>query len=143
MVHALEEIQRVLVSGGTLIDLRPIADRWPVEVLSSRGRQEVGHVTDLPQGLADDATANEAMKTGESQGMFERQAEETFPFYYTWDSPREMQQYVEEEWADFTGVDEEAWKHIRSAWAIAEADARVGIRVKMLITRWIRLPRHA
>jgi hypothetical protein len=138
MVHALEEIQRVLVDGGTLIDLRPIADRWPVEVHSRRGRQEVGHVTDLAQGLADDATANEAMKTAESQGMFERQSEETFPFYYTWDSPREMQQYVEEEWADFTRVDEEAWKHIRSAWAIAEADARVGIRVTMLITRWIQ-----
>ncbi|HEY5268876.1 MAG TPA: hypothetical protein VII97_00945 [Anaerolineales bacterium] len=33
MVHALEEIQRVLAPGGTLLDLRPLADCWPVEIV--------------------------------------------------------------------------------------------------------------
>jgi hypothetical protein len=138
MVHALEEIRRVLVDGGALIDLRPIADRWPVELLRGSGRQEVACVTDLPQGLTDDATANDAMRSGESRGLFRRAAEGTFPFYYTWDSPREMQEYIDEEWADFTKLSEGAWQSIRSAWALAEADARVGIRVKMLITRWVK-----
>ena len=137
MVHALEEIKRVLVEGGTLIDLRPLADRWAIEILSRGTRTEVGRVTDLPQGLADDAAANSAMAMGEDRGLFKRQAEETFPVHYSWDTPREMQQYLEEEWADFASVDEETWRLVRSAWAIAEADARVGIRVKMLITRWI------
>ena len=138
MVHALEEIRRVLDTCGVLIDLRPLADRWAVEVLSRKARQEVGRVTDLPQGLADDAAANDAMSRGERMGLFKRQTEDTFPFSYTWDSPREMQQYIEEEWADFAGLDEDVWRGLRSAWAVAEADARVGIRVKMLITRWIK-----
>ncbi|HET6846024.1 MAG TPA: hypothetical protein VFH29_04275 [Anaerolineales bacterium] len=136
MVHARKEIRRVLTDDGNLIDLRPIADRWPAEVFSSRSRQQVGRVTDLPEGLADDAAANEAMKAVEDSGLFVRQEESSFPFYYTWDSPREMQEYVEEEWADFIGMDAETWKQIRSAWAVADADARVAIRVKMLITRW-------
>jgi hypothetical protein len=138
MVHALEEIGRVLTRQGTLIDLRPMADRWPVEVLSSRGRQEVGRVTDLPQGLADDQAANEAMRQGENAALFKRQLEETFPLYYTWNSPKEMQEYIEEEWMDFAGLDEDVWLRARSAWALADADARVGIRAKMLITRWIK-----
>ena len=41
MVHALEEIRRVLLPGGILIDLRPLADRWRVEVVSGAGIQEM------------------------------------------------------------------------------------------------------
>jgi hypothetical protein len=109
-----------------------------VEVLTSRGAQPVGRVTDLPQGLADDAAANAAMAKGESTGLFQRRDEDTFPLYYTWDSPREMQEYIAEEWTDFAGLEESAWPQIRSAWAVADADARVGIRARMLITRWIK-----
>jgi hypothetical protein len=140
MVHALEEIRRVLSPGGALIDLRPIAGRWPVEMLSMQRRKEVGRVTDLPRGLADDAAANDAMSRGEGAGLFRRQEEDLFPFYYTWDSPREMQEYIEEEWADFIAVDEDVWRGIRSAWSTAAADARVGVRAQMLITRWIKMP---
>jgi hypothetical protein len=137
MVHALEELRRVLVAGGVLVDLRPIAGQWPVEVLSSQGRQEVGRVADLPQGLADDAAANDAMSWGERTGIFQRSLEETFPFYYSWDSPNEMQEYIDEEWADFARLEEDVRQRMRSAWSIAAADARVGIRAQMLITRWV------
>jgi hypothetical protein len=61
MVHALNEIWRVLVPGGLLIDLRPVLDRWPIEVSSSGGNHEAGQVTDLPEPLADDEAANQAM----------------------------------------------------------------------------------
>jgi len=138
MVHALREIGRVLVAGGTLIDLRPLADRWFVEVLSSGGKQEAGRVTDLPQGLADDAAANGAMAEAERAGLFRRDREELFAFYYSWDSPKEMQEYMDQEWADFCAVDEAEWKQIRSRWAVSDADSRVGVRLKMLITRWLK-----
>ncbi|MFH1186277.1 MAG: hypothetical protein V1755_14760 [Chloroflexota bacterium] len=139
MVHALEEIWRVLVAGGALIDLRPLTDLWPVEVVALRGSEEAGRVTALPQGLADDAAANSAMSDGERCGLFKCQREEFFPFHYSWDSPNDMQEYVEEEWADSIGVDEAVWARIRSLWALADADARVRVRLKMLITRWVKV----
>jgi hypothetical protein len=139
MVHALEELRRVLVIGGTLIDLRPVADAWPVVLRSLHGVQEAGRVTDLPQALADDAAANSALVRAELAGLFQREREETFPFQYSWDSPTEMQQYLAEEWADFADVHEDVWRRIRSLWAVANADARVGVQLKMLITRWARV----
>ena len=140
MVHALEEIRRVLVQGGTLIDLRPLAEGWPVEVCTGGGREAVGRVTDLPQGLADDEAANTAMRQGEGGRLFTRDQELMFPFYYTWDSPAEMQEFIEQEWSDFAEIRDDVWKNARSAWTIAEAGARVGIRVNMLITRWTKRP---
>jgi len=139
MVHALEEISRVLVADGTLIDLRPVSGPSPVHVVSSRGRQEAGHVQPLPEDVEDDAAANRAMAKGERVGLFLRQREALFPFRYSWDSPKEMQEYVEEEWADFAEVDAEVWNVLRSLWAVADADARVGTELKMLITRWVRM----
>ena len=139
MVHALEEIRRVLVAGGALIDLRPLTDRWAVEVVAVRATEGAGRVSPLPQGLADDAAANTAMSDGEKSGLFRRERQEFFPFHYSWDSPREMQEYVDEEWTDFLGVDETVWTRIRSLWALADGDARVRVRLKMLITRWVKV----
>jgi hypothetical protein len=140
MVHALEEVRRVLRQNSILIDLRPLAGGWPVELASARERRKAGRVTDLEQGLADDAAANGAMRQAEASALFVREQEDLFPFYYYWDSPSEMQKYVEEEWTGFARIEEDVWRGLRSSWAIADADARVRIRVDMLITRWRRSP---
>ncbi len=139
MVHALNEIHRVLAPNGILIDLRPLADRWPIEVASAREVKEAGRVSDLPVGLEDDRAANEAMARTEAQKQFVRKREEFFPLFYYWDTPNEMKEYIDEEWADFIAIDEETWKNIRSMWAVANADARVQIRVKMLIALWKKI----
>jgi hypothetical protein len=139
MVHALREICRVLIGSGTLLDLRPLAGKWPVEVVSARERKQAGEVTDLPQGLADDAAANLAMSQAASDGLLARDQEEIFPFHYYWDSPGDMRQFVEEEWSDFISIEEGVWNNVRSFWAVANADARVRIRLNMLITRWRKL----
>ena len=47
-----------------------------------------------------------------------------------------MKEYIDDDWEDFISVDEATWKNIRSTWAVANADARLRIRVKMMITRW-------
>jgi hypothetical protein len=138
MVHALSELRRVLTLAGTLIDLRPLAGNWPVEVVSAREKLTAGYVDDLPAGLEDDAAANAAMSEAENHGLFRRDKEEHFRFNYYWSSPSEMQEYVEEEWADFITIDPAVWGRIRSLWAVANADARVRVRLNMLITRWIR-----
>lgn len=138
MVHALSEIHRVLVPDGYLIDLRPLLNRWPVEVFSSRENRQTGRIQDLPLGLADDGAANRSMLQAEENGWFRREAETYFPYYYSWDSPSEMEEWIAEEWNDFIQLDEESRRATRSTWARADADAIVRVQVNMLITRWKR-----
>jgi hypothetical protein len=139
MVHALHEIRRVLRLDGILIDMRPISDRWPVEIVSERATQQTGRVQDLPEGLADDEAANQSITQAAEKGWFVREQEEFFPFYYSWDSPNEMEEYIAEEWDDFIGLDEATMQATRSAWATADADARVRVRMKVMITRWKKM----
>lgn len=136
MVHALEEIRRVLVPDGMLIDIRPLADRWPVEVESARGFEETGRVDDLPEQIEGDVASNEAIRDVESRGWFRREQEELFPFFYSWDTPNEMEEFLANDWADFIEIGEDAKRKTRSVWAIGDADSRVRVRVKILITRW-------
>ena len=136
MVHALSEIRRILVPEGILIDLRPILSSWPIEVLSAREIRETGRIQDLPLGLADDKAANGSIAQAEQNGWFARQTEEFFPFYYSWDSPSEMEEWIAEEWEDFIQLDKESKRATRSAWALGDADSIVRVKVKMLITNW-------
>ncbi len=136
MVHALSEIRRTLIPGGMLIDVRPLAGSWPVEVTTARKIDVAGTVVDLPSGPADDHAANATLAKAEGDGWFRRLAEENFPLSYYWDSPSEMLQYLEEEWSDFASLDAGTQSSVRAKWAIADADARVRIRMNMLITRW-------
>lgn len=139
MVHALGEIYRVIVSNGILIDLRPIADSWAIEVFSARETRETGHVTDLPLGLEDDEAANQAMRDAESKGWFTRENEIFFPLHYVWDTASDMEQWIDEEWENFIGLDEKARHATRSAWALGDGDSRVRVKAKMLITKWRKI----
>ena len=136
MVHALSEIRRVLLPNGVLIDLRPVLSSWPIEVVSAREIQETGRIQDLPLGLADDNAANQSSAWAEQNGWFRREEEEFFPFYYLWDSPSEMEEWITDEWEGFIQLDEESKRATRSAWAVGDADSAVRVGVKMLITRW-------
>ena len=136
MVHALGEIHRVLKPGGLLIDLRPVEDNWSVEVVSSVGYQMAGRLSDLPIGVSDDKAAFNAMREAESLGWFSKEKDGEFGFFYIWDTPSEMKEYIEEEWEDFEKMDEELYRKASSLWASANADARVRVRVKMWIAAW-------
>ena len=136
MVHALSEIRRVLIPNGILIDLRPVLDHWQIEVVSAREIRDTGRMQDFPLGLADDQAANKSLTQAEQNGWFFRNQEEFFSYYYSWDTSIEMEEWVADEWQDFIGMDEESKQATRSAWALGDADSRVRLRVKMLITRW-------
>ena len=136
MVHALSEIHRVLKPNGTLLDLRPLEDSWSVEVVSSAGWQASGRLSDMPIGIADDAAANDAMREVESRGWFIQKKIEEFPFFYYWDTPSEMKEFMEDEWEDFEKLEEELYRKTAAMWASSNADARVRVRVKMLIAAW-------
>ena len=136
MVHALREIRRVLRPGGILLDIRPLMDRWQIEVASAREVREPGRVRDFPIGLADDEAANRSIAQAAENRWFSRDRQDFFSYSYSWDTPGEMEEWIETEWEDFIAIDEETRRATRSAWASADADARVQVRVKILITRW-------
>ncbi len=139
MVHALSEIRRVLGPDGILIDMRPLAEQWQIEVVSANEFKETGRVLDLPEQVNGDIAANQAMRDVEAHGWFKRDQEEFFPFYYSWDTPSEMEEFINDDWADFIDLSEEAKKTTRSAWALGDADSRVRVRMKVLMTRWKKL----
>jgi hypothetical protein len=138
MVHALDEIRRTLKPNGILIDLRPVSSNWSVEVSSSASYQLAGRLNDMPIGLADDEAAFKAMREVESRRWFIKEKEEEFAFFYYWDTPSEMREFMETEWEDFEKIEEDVFQKTKSLWAIANADARVCVRVKMLITSWVK-----
>ena len=139
MVHALEEVRRVLKPDGILIDIRPLNGQWPIEVASTRESRETGHVDDLPEPLNADKASNKAMKEVEAHGWFNREQEEYFPFFYSWDTPSEREEFIADDWSDFIALNENTKMATRSAWAIADADSRVQVRVTILITKWKKL----
>ena len=136
MVHALSEVRRVLAPNGILIDLRPLADNWRVEVVSLREIKRTGRVEDLPEQISGDIAANETMLEVEKRGWFKREQDELFPFFYSWDTPSEMEEFVNEDWQDFVGLTEDTKRATRTAWAVADADSRVRVRVEIWIARW-------
>jgi hypothetical protein len=136
MVHALEESRRVLQPDGILIDIRPLNGQWPIEVTSSRGVKETGLLDDFPEPLHSNRASNEAMKEVEARGWFRQEQEEFFPFFYSWDTPSEMEQFVAEDWSDFVALGDAAKMATRSAWATADADSQIRVRVKILVAKW-------
>ena len=139
MVHALNEIHRVIKPNGTLLDLRPVEDNWSVEVVDSAGWQASGRLTDMSVGKADDEAAFKAMREVESRGWYSKEKEERFAFFYYWDTPTEMKEFIDAEWDDFEKMDDDLYKKTRSLWAIANADARVRVRVQMYAALWRKL----
>ncbi len=136
MVHALDEIRRTLKPNGVLIDLRPVESNWSVEVSSSTGNQLAGRLNDMPVGVADDKAAFQAMREVESRGWYIKEKEEELSFFYYWDTPSEMKEFMESEWEDFKKMEEDVFQKAKSLWATGNADARVRVRAKMLITKW-------
>jgi hypothetical protein len=47
-----------------------------------------------------------------------------------------MKEFMDEEWEDFEKMEDDVYHATQSLWSTANADARVRVRVKMLITRW-------
>ncbi len=76
------------------------------------------------------------MKEVEKRGWFKREQDELFPFIYSWDTPSEMEEFVNDDWQDFVGLEEDTKRATRSTWAVADGDSRVRVRVEVWIARW-------
>src|SRR5512140_2037331 len=136
MVHALDEIRRVLKPGGVLLDIRPMEVRWPIEVAGSGGFTEAGGLAEVPSYQADDQAATAAIEEAGARGWVNREEAEVFSLFDYWDTPSEMKEGIEEEWEEPEKLGEEDYRKVQSAWATANAEARVRVRVKIMIARW-------
>ncbi len=136
MVHALREIWRVLTPGGLLLDVRPLVGDWPIEVVAHGHVYAVGQVDHKPEGYVDDRAANDAAARAGREGWFIRDREGLFDFAYYWDTPEEMQAYMEEEWGDYLSLSEKAVARAQELIAAAGEGAQVRVRLDMIISRW-------
>ena len=134
MVHALEEIRRVLIPGGLLIDLRPLSDSWPVEVVWRGGKCVTGRMTDLPAGLADEAAANSAMQQAALQGWFTCENVKHFQIFVYWNDPEEMRLHILEKWDETAVLEDNVLKETITTWSAAGDNKRVRVRMRMLLS---------
>ena len=77
-----------------------------------------------------------AMQRAASNGWYGKKDEKEFGFFYYWDTPSEMKEFMEDEWEDFEKMEDHVYQKASSMWASANADARLRVRVNMLITLW-------
>ena len=138
MVHALKEIWRVLVRGGILLDVRPLAGRSAVEVLSVGQALSAGRLDETSESFEDDQAANNALTYIGSEGLFDREREAAFDFAWYWDTPAEMQAYIAEKWTQ-THIPEDVLEEARRLTASAGDRTRVRVHSRVTLSRWKRL----
>jgi hypothetical protein len=147
MVHALAECRRVLTTGGLLIDLRPFAGNWPLDVVG-RPRRPGGHppqartagTLDDSQERPDDEAANVALTGALRAGWFVEEGATTFEYAWYWDSLAELEAYIAERWATVMRVPAQTRRAVVRLLAAAGPGACLRLRRGMLIGRYRRGP---
>ena len=146
MVHALEEIHRLLRPGGTLIEIHPVLGAW-VEVRSGAGTP---FVESDPGFDSDEVVSTEnAVRTILDQGLFVLDAAREFELLLYASSVRELGDYF----AMVGGYDEspesprivrlrdQLYRRAQEALGRQRTDAQVVYREQARISRLIPLVR--
>jgi hypothetical protein len=134
MVHALKDIWRVLVHGGTLIDLRPIHADWLLEVVAENRVISIGAV-DNAQHHADDLAANQALQQLVAEGVFRCERQESFRYAWYWDTSTEMRTYFENKSPPLC-IPQEMLQKTQNALQNAGQNAQVRVLIRMSIARY-------
>ena len=133
MVHALNEIRRVLTSGGYLIDLRPFIAKPPIEIISGNKIIPAGFVDDS-QDIPDYLAANDAVEYMTANGLFSHEQSATFELYTYWDTITEFKTYMD------TGTTSilppETLATVEQRLSRLGSTARIRERLNMTITRY-------
>ena len=93
MVHALQEIHRVLKVGGSLIDLRPAISNRTVEIELSYARLHVGEI-DSVVTIPDHLAADRALQNQIAAGLFRAEYEENFELVTELDTLMDLLEYA-------------------------------------------------
>jgi hypothetical protein len=93
MVDALSDVWRVLVNGGTLVDLRPFAGEYPLHLLTRDAAIPIGE-NDTTRRADDDAAADAAVMCVVDKGLFAARSRIEFEIDIVWDTVRDLQRWV-------------------------------------------------
>jgi hypothetical protein len=89
MVHALEEIHRLVKPTGILIDIHPVAEPSPIEIHQGEKAERVGDLS-VRQWCSDYQHADEALTEIKQRGLFMVEREGMFNSLTYYDSAAEM-----------------------------------------------------
>jgi hypothetical protein len=138
MVHALQEAWRVLVSGGILIDLRPICIDVPLEIIAPSGSESAGLV-DMSPETDKDIASNTAIQSVINDGIYKKELQESFDFAYYWNTIRELTADLDERWKDEIILPKEVLKQGRVLYKKHPEGARVRIRIRMTLAKFTKV----
>ncbi len=99
MVHALHEAWRVLVPGGTMIDLRPIVSDGPLDIVYEDHTIAIGKV-DYSPGLEVEIASDSAIDSVLSEGIYKLISDDRFDDAYYWQTVRGMLADFREYWKE-------------------------------------------
>ncbi len=89
MVHALEEIHRLVKPTGILIDIHPVAEASPIKIRQGEKIELVGNLS-VQQWCSDYQQADEALAEIKQRGLFTVEREGMFNSLTYYDSAAEM-----------------------------------------------------
>jgi ubiquinone/menaquinone biosynthesis C-methylase UbiE len=95
MVHALEEIHRLLKPNGVLIDIHPVSESSPIEIHQSGNIDLVGYLS-VRQWCIDFQQADNALTEITQRGLFAVEQEGVFDSLTYYSSAEEMRTSLKE-----------------------------------------------
>ena len=137
MVHALEEIHRLLKPTGTLIDIHPVSESSPIEIHQSGKINLVGYLS-VRQWCIDFQQADNALTEIAQRGLFAVEHEGVFDSLTYYASAAEMRTSLKESIDKFARDAQsagEAVPHVEALAARAEELMRAAVSGAELIVR--------
>jgi len=124
MVHALEEVHRLLKSTGVLIDMHPVAESLPVEIQQGEKIEPAGHLL-VRQWVTDYQQADNALAVIKQRGLFVVEQESVFDAPTYGDSVEEMRTHLKQSIDKFARDAQWAAEDISRAEALAARAAEL------------------
>lgn len=129
MVHALEEIHRLLKPTGALIDIHPVSESSPIEIHQNGRIDRVGYLS-VRQWCIDFQQADNALTEIAQRGLFAVEQEGVFDSLTYYASAAEMRTSLNDSIAKFARDAQsagEAVPHVEALAARAEERMRAAV----------------
>lgn len=141
MVDALKEAWRVLTPRGVLLDLRPLAQDMPIEIVSQGSVAVSGFIDGAPGKPHDDA-CDVSLARVQGEGWFESEHQRVFDLPVYFDTIDDMQRYLQENFrVRHAALEDNVLEHARRTLARGTKGARVRLRHRLLLARYRRWSR--